>query len=308
MLSRREILVGAGMAGASALARPTTKVFASAEQNTPINFSVPAGACDCHTHIFDPRRFPYASTRGYTPEPATVADLRSLQRALHLERAVIVQPSVYGTDNSCALDAIKQFGPRARGIAIIDDKTSKADLDQMHRGGMRGVRDPDPLEPGTARQLFKATIDRIRDRRSWHAEFFARLSEIEAIKDQVIASPVPISFDLFGGVQAALGLHQPGFDTLLSLVHSGKAYVNFTVPYRISKQAPDYPDVAPIAKALIAANPQRITWGTDWAHTEGGRPFQVDDGHDLNLLATWTSGAAQLRQILVENPARLYDF
>jgi len=180
----------------------------------------------------------------------------------------------------------------------------------MHHGGMRGIRihpelGSDPLEPAAARQLFSAATDRIKGRRNWHVELFATLSEIEAIKDQVMASPVPVSFDLFGGAQAAPGLHQPGLDTLLSLLHNGKAYVNFTVPYRISKQPPDYPDFVPIAKALIAANPLRITWGTDWAHTDRS---DVDDGHDLNLLATWTSGAAQLKQILVENPARLYDF
>ena len=105
----------------------------------------------------------------------------------------IVQPSVCGADNSRALDAIKQLGPGARGIVIVDDKTSNVDLDRMHRGGMRGIRDPDPLEPAVAQQLFKATTDRIKGRRGWHAEFFARLSVIEAIKDQVMASPVPVS-------------------------------------------------------------------------------------------------------------------
>ena len=132
-----------------------------------------------------------------------------------------------------------------------------------------------------------------------------------------MASPVPVIFDHFGGAQPERGLSQPGFDTLLKLVRGGKAYVDVSAPYRISKQSPDYPDVVPLAKAIIAANPERITWGTGWTHperapghalTEISPLYQIDDGRNLNLLATWTSGPAQLKLALVENPARLYGF
>jgi predicted TIM-barrel fold metal-dependent hydrolase len=249
--------------------------------------------------------------------------MRSLHRALHTERVVIVQPTVYGTDNSCTLDAIKQIGSGARGIAVISDRTSNAELDRMHRGGIRGIRihvDPDiagPLDPEFTRQQFKAAVDRIKGR-DWHVEVVAsQLAEVEALREEVMASAVAVSFDLFGGAQPSLGVHQPGFDTLLSLLHGGKAYVNVSGPYRISKQAPDYPDVAPLAKALIAANPRRIIWGSDWPHSRQipGHPvseniplFQIYDGRDLNRLAIWTSSAAQLKLILVENPAGLYGF
>ncbi len=322
MLSRRDVLIGAGMAGASALARPIRLAFASAAQpQTPVNFDVPARACDCHTHIFgDPKQFPFTTPRVYTPETASIAEMRSLHKALHTQRVVIVQPSVYGTDGSCTLDAIKHLGPSARGIAAVSDRVSNADLDRMHRGGIRGIRinleTGGQSDPALARQRFKAAADRIKGR-DWHIEMYTRLSVIEAIKDQVLASPVPVSFDHFGGAQAALGLHQPGFDTLLRLVHSGKAYVKVSAPYRSSKQAPGYADVTPLAKALIAANPQRINWGSDWPHPAQipGRPiteitplYQIDDGRDFNQFATWTSGTAQLKLILVENPARLYGF
>src|SRR5471032_1422739 len=142
MLSRREILAGAGIAGLSALGRHITTVVASAAQSsTPIDFSVPAGACDCHTHIVgDPLRFPFVASRAFTPEPASVAEMGSLHRALHTDRVVIVQPSFYGTDNACTLDAIKQIGRGARGIAAIGDSATNADLDQLHRGGIRGIR------------------------------------------------------------------------------------------------------------------------------------------------------------------------
>ena len=136
MLSRRDILIGAAAAGTAALVRGTTTVSASASQpSTPVDFDVPAGACDSHTHIFgDPRRFPFATPRQYTPEPASVAEMRALHRALHTQRVVIVQPSVYGVDNSCTLDAIKQFGSIARGIAVIDEKTPES------KDGRNGAR------------------------------------------------------------------------------------------------------------------------------------------------------------------------
>ena len=141
MLSRRDFLVGAGVAGVVTVAGRVTRAFAVASQpSTPVNFDVPKGSCDCHTHILDPRRFPYVARRVSTPESASVDEMRSLHRALHIDRVVIVQPSFYGSDDSCTLDAIHQLGSSARGIAVIDDRTSQSDLDQMHRRGIRGVR------------------------------------------------------------------------------------------------------------------------------------------------------------------------
>lgn len=323
MLTRRDILIGTGLAGVAALARPMASVFASAAQpKTPVNFKVPAGACDCHTHIFgDPQKFSFATPRVYTPETASVEEMRSLHGALHVQRVAIVQPTVYGTDNSCTIDAVKQLAPDARGIIALGDNVSEADLDEMHRGGIRGVRinleTRGQVDPELARQRVKTTIERIKDRKKWHIEIYTRLSVIEALKDQVTASPVPISFDHFGGAQGPLGLDQPGFATLLSLVHTGKAYVKVSAPYRSSKQAPDYPDVNPLGKALIGANPHRIIWGSDWPHpaqipgramTEVTPLFQIDDGRDLNQLASWTSSASQLKLILTENPACFYGF
>ena len=319
MLSRRAILA-AGLTGVAALVRPIKTVFATAAQpSTPVNFKVPAGTCDCHTHIVgDPAQFPFADPRPYTPEGASVAEMRSLHRALHTDRVVIVQASFYGTDNSCMLDAIKQLGPGARGIAAIRDTTSNEELDELHRKGIRGIRtrlDGMGSDPAALRQQFKASVERIRDRK-WHVELVTtQLSQIEAIQEEVMASPVPVSIDL--GSQAALGAHQPGFETFLRLIHAGKTYVNVSGPYGVAKQEPEYPDVVPSVKALIEANPQRITWGTNWPHvsrlagkkvTEITPGLQIDDGLDFNRFASWASDASQLKLILVENPARLYGF
>jgi predicted TIM-barrel fold metal-dependent hydrolase len=317
-------LIGAATAAAATLARGGTPVFATASQpSTPVNFDVPAGACDTHTHVFgDPQRFPFAPARAYTPEQASIAEMRALHTALHTQRVVIVHPSVYGTDNSCTLDGMKQLGSIVRGIAVIDEKTPESALDEMDRAGMRGIRvnleTTGQSDPAVARQRFQEAVDRIKRRSKWHIQVYTRLSVIEAIKDQVTAAPMPIVFDHFGGAQAALGVSQPGFDTLLSLVRSGKAYVKISAPYRSSTKPPDYADVAPLAKALIGANPQHILWGSDWPHpaspvahrpvTEVTPLWQVDDGRIFNQLPIWAPDENVRKTILVENPAKLYGF
>src|ERR1700758_4164888 len=141
MITRRKVLIGSMAAGAAAILPSKSLIAKASQPSTPVNFALPSGACDCHTHIFgDPQRFPWFGGRTYTPESASVAEMRSLHRALHMDRVVIVNPSVYGTDNSCTLDAMKQLGPRARAIAVIDDKTSAGQLDEMQHAGVRGIR------------------------------------------------------------------------------------------------------------------------------------------------------------------------
>jgi predicted TIM-barrel fold metal-dependent hydrolase len=316
MLSRRKVLQGA----ASLAAGATPALAAASQPSTPVDFAVPAEACDSHTHIFgDTQQFPMSPARGYTPEPASVAEMRTLHRALHVDRVVIVQPSIYGTDNSCTLDAIKQLGKRARGIAVIDEKVPQSALNAMNRGGVRGVRinlgTSGVSDPGVARQRFLSASQWIKGR-NWHIQIYTQLSVIVAIRDLVAASPMPVVFDHFGGAQAELGVEQAGFDVLVALVRSGKAYVKITAPYRSSKKAPDYADVGPLATALIAANPHRILWGTDWPHPDSTsrRPlevqplYQIDDGRVMNQLAVWAPDPSLRRTILVENPAALYGF
>lgn len=290
---------------------------------TPINFDVPAGACDCHTHIHaDPTKIPFYPDRTYTPEPALPEEMAALHRALHVERVVIVTPSVYGPDNSASLFGIKARGATARGVAVIDDNTSERDLDAMQQAGFRGIRlnlaTSGVNDPHVGRERFKAAAERMKAR-GWHVQLFTSLAMISAIKDLVATSPVPVVFDHFGGARAAHGVDQPGFSDLLQLVKSGKAYVKISGAYRASKLAPDYPDAAPLAQALIATNPDRIVWGTDWPHpdsvTKPGRKatdvtplLQIDDGRLLNQLPVWAPDAAIRQKILVDNPARLYGF
>ena len=321
MLTRRSILLASIAAGVT---MPNRTVFATAAQpSTPVNFDVPAGACDCHTHIHgDPEKFPFFAGRVYTPELASPEEMTALHNALHIERVVIVTPSVYGTDNSATLFGMKARGATARGVAVIDDKTSESDLDTMGQAGIRGVRlnlaTGGVSDPAVGRPRFQAAVERVKNR-NWHIQLFTNLAMISAIKDLVAASPVPVVFDHFGGAQAGLGVEQPGFADLTELVRSGKAYVKISGAYRASKVAPDYADAAPLARALIAANSDRVVWGTDWPHPDSVTPpgrkttdvqplFQIDDGRLLNQLPVWAPDAAIRKKILVDNPAQLYGF
>jgi predicted TIM-barrel fold metal-dependent hydrolase len=312
------------LAAIAASLAPRLALAKAAQPATAVNFEVPAGACDCHTHIHgDMREFPMFAGRVYTPEPALPEEMAQLHKALRMQRVVIVTPSVYGTDNSATLWGMKARGGDARGVAVIDDKTPESELDAMARAGIRGIRinlatggaAPDPA---AARKRFQAAAERVKAR-GWHIQMYVTLPVISSIKDLVLASPVPVVFDHFGRAQAALGTGQPGFSDLVELLRSGKAYVKISGAYRVSHQGPDFADAAPLARALIAANPERIVWGTDWPHPNSEpmpgygamdvRPFfPIDDGRLLNQLPVWAPDAGVRKQILMDNPVRLYGF
>ncbi len=216
---------------------------------------------------------------------------------------------IYGDPGEFPLPSPPLYTPEA---------TPPEEMSALHRA--RGIRiisgAAGPVDPPAARRRFQAAAERMK-RLNWNIQMYTSLGVISAIKDLVQTSPVPVVFDHFGGTQAALGLQQPGFADLLDLVRSGKAYVKISGAYRASTQAPDYPDVVPFAKALIAANPDRIVWGTDWPHpnasairkpTDVLQLYQIDDGRLLNQLAVWAPDPAVRKKILVDNPARLYGF
>jgi predicted TIM-barrel fold metal-dependent hydrolase len=288
---------------------------------TAVNFAIPRGACDCHVHVVgDIKRFPMAANRVYTPPIATADELLALQHRLGLDRVVIVQPSFYGADNAATIAGLRQLGlARARGVAVIDETVPATALDEMAASGVRGIRvnleTAGEADPAASAAKLARALAQIAGR-GWHVQLYTRLSVIAALKGQLAAAPATLVIDHFGGALGALGPHQPGFDALLALVRSGNAYVKISAAYRISEAAPDYADAAPLARALIAANPERILWGTDWPHPDAGRgvpaeitPYhQIDDGLLLNQLPLWAPDAGTRAKILVDNPARLYGF
>jgi predicted TIM-barrel fold metal-dependent hydrolase len=244
-------------------------------------------------HVFGPaRRFPLSPQRKYTPLDATVADLRAHLSRLGLERVVIVQPSPYGTDNACTLAGLKELGDAARGVAVIGED---ADLDALHRAGIRGARVNLETEGDLDVRKIKRTAERVASL-GWHVQVFANIKILREIEIDA-----PLVVDHFGLADSA--------EPLLSLMKKRNVWVKLSAPHRLAV------DAWPIIAALAAAHPDRLVWGSDWPHPPRGRgaplqvtPFQVvDDEAALARLAA-PLPANLLEKILVENPARLYDF
>ena len=325
MLSRRDTMALGLAAGTFALGGHPARADETAPTvKTAVDFAVPEGAVDCHVHVIpEAADVPFWPGRSYTPPTATADQLLAMLRAIHMDRVVIVTPSVYRTDNAAMLDALGRLGPaRARGIAVIDEATTPDQLDHMQKAGVSGIRlnleTAGVVDPAAASRHLDAAIKQIQGR-GWHLEMYTRPPVVAALADVLGALPVPVLFDHLAGAQAALGVDQPGFAAVLKLLRDGKAYVTLSGAYRASSRAPDYADVAPLARALIAANPERLVWGSDWPHpnsepaagrkpTDVAPPLPVDDGRLLNLLAEWAPDPAIRRLILVDNPKRLYGF
>jgi len=273
-------------------------------------------------HVFGvAERYPFAKGRSYTPPEASLGAYRGVRQALGIERNVFVQGSAYGTDNSCLLDALRSAGPSSRGVVMIDEDTTQDALRLMNEIGVRGVRvnahSVGVRSAAEIEDVLRQTAARIQSL-GWHVQLFAALETVAGLKSVLKSLGVPVVIDHMGMARAPLGTKQNGFRELLDLVASG-CWVKVSGVYRVSEDAPDYSDAIPIVRALIAANPQRIVWGTDWPHT-GNHPNAtleeaplteyraLDDGRLLDLLAVWAPEPDLRRRILAENPARLYGF
>jgi len=242
-------------------------------------------------HVFE-ARFPYAAHRKYTPPDATAADLRAHLARLGLERVVIVQPSPYGTDNACTLAGLKELGAAARGVAVIGED---ADLEALHRAGVRGARVNLETEGGHDVQKIRRTAQRVA-RLGWHVQVFANIKLLREIEIDV-----PLVIDHFGLADSA--------EPLLSLMKKRDVWVKISAPHRLAV------DARPIIAALAAAHPDRLVWGSDWPHVPRRRrspaqvePFEKIDNAEALGRVSQSVPANLLEKILVENPARLYDF
>jgi predicted TIM-barrel fold metal-dependent hydrolase len=282
----------------------------------------PRGACDTHTHVFgDATRFPMSPARGYTPPAASPAELLAMHKSLGVSRVVIVTPSVYGTDNAATLYGMKEYGRGARGIAVIDAYTPAGDLKTMAAAGVRGVRinvgSPGSSADGAKERLIQA-LDRVSGM-GWHVQVYAGLPVIESLEEVISRAPAPLVIDHVGGALPAAGTAQKGFASLLRLVQSGKAYVKVTHRFLPGGTGPDYKDSAEMLSALLAANPQRVLWGTDWPHTDSSRvpgrkttdvaPFEkVDDAAWFQRFLNMIPNAKAREMVMTENPGRLYGY
>jgi 2-pyrone-4,6-dicarboxylate lactonase len=273
--------------------------------HTP-RFRLPPGTCDSHAHIFGPfDRFPVRN-QSYIPASAPLADYLRMHRVIGCSRGVLVQPSPYGTDNSALKAALKSGSFPLRGIALIDAATTEAELDELHWLGVQGCRIH--LSAANAPAILPtlpAVAARIR-RLGWHLQLLPDAADLPELDRVLLGLPVPVVIDHFGMAPARAGVGSPGFQMLLRLARSDRCWFKLSAPYRISSQAPLFPDVTPLAHALLEAAPDRCVWGTDWPHPNA--LFMPNDGDLVDLLPTWIPDEGLRRKVLVENPALLYGF
>lgn len=229
---------------------------------------------------------------------------------LGVERAVLVQPSVYGLDNSAMLAALGEAGTAFRGVAVVDWAIGDAALAAMHAAGVRGVRvnivDVKDGKSSLPLDQLRGLAQRIAPL-GWHVEFLAHVDAFATLDRDLAGFPVDVVFGHLGYMHAGCGLAAPGFRALLRMLEAGRCWVKLTGPYRISAATLPYPDVTPFAQALLRAAPERVVWGTDWPHVmmKGAMP---NDGDLADLLGEWIPDENQRRRVLVENPAQLYGF
>jgi len=274
---------------------------------------LPDNACDTHFHIFGPLdRYPYLDDRSYTPPAAPESAYRHLLHTLGFRRAVYIQPSVYGTDNSRLVQLLEDAKMDAdiawRGVAVVDASVSDDELARLHALGVRGVR---------LNLLFRGGVDfdavaRVADRIApfgWHVQFLVDVSEFPRLAQSLSALPVPSVIDHMGHLPVGKGVDDPGFQDLLALLREDRTWVKLSGPYRMTALSePPYVDVDPFAAALIAANPSRLLFGTDWPHP-GINVAMPNDGDLIGEMFRWLGDDESLiRRVLVQNPVHLYGF
>lgn len=272
-------------------------------------YRAPAGACDTHAHIFGPyERFPLAADRQYSPPEAPVADYAQLLDTLGIERCVIVQPSSYATDNAAIADALGRLGTRSRGIAMVEPDEGDAELDRLNAQGFRGVRLTPGLRGGDPLTAVEALAPRL-GRLGWHVDLM-----IDGPRDGAGLLPrlgalgVELVLDHFAQFTPAAGLGHPGFAALMDLLGTGRAWVKLSCADRLSPSGAPFADMAPLARALIDARPDRMLWGTDWPHVaHWDQPIPADCDL-LDWTESWGIDSTTARRILVDNPAALYGF
>jgi len=274
----------------------------------------PNGACDCHNHVFGPSyRFPYAKDRSYTPPDAPVEDLIRMHEILGFERAVIVQGSAHGTDNSAMLNALEQYPERFRGVAVQPTEITDRELDRMVRLGVQGLRFNHMFKNGQLYykggigiEDFEALHDRMAER-GLHMQLWINCVDLPDLWPRIKDSAVPIVVDHMGRLDATRGVDNPGFKFLVNLLGEGKVWVKLSGAYRLTNNWPNYPETRPFHEALVSANPYQCVWGTDWPHPrQEARMPNV--GALLDLFNEWTPKNEIRKLILVDNPARFYRF
>jgi D-galactarolactone isomerase len=273
---------------------------------TQARFVLPEGTVDCHMHIYDDR-FPAVPGAPLRPPNATVEQYRALQRRLGVCRTVIVQPSTYGTDNRCTLEALARLGDNARGVAVVEASVSDDELQRLHAGGMRAIRFNLSIPGGATVEQIEPLAARIA-RLGWHVELVVPGKRLPEIEPYLSALPCALVLDHLAHVPQPDGMSSDAFRTARRLIERGNTWIKLSGQYIDTKTgAPAYADVEPVAKAFIAMAPERMVWGTDWPHpsVKGVKP---DDANLVDVAAGWIERPDWQRMIFVLNASQLYGF
>ena len=269
-------------------------------------FAAPPGATDTHAHVFGPRsQYPFAVSRSYTPEDCSIADYRALLASLGLSRGVLVQGGAHGTDNRVTLDAVATDPERLRGVAVIEAGWPFAQLESMHRGGIRGVR-LSSIVGGSFDQL--ESIARETHSLGWHLLLHFKTSQ-ELVDVESVLARVPNAFvlDHLGRIRADESLNSPGYRSLLRLLDTDRCWIKLASLYRLSQQPHPFLDLLPMIHDVLARRPDRVIWGSNWPHPIC--PVAMPNDADLvDLIPLWMPDSAVRHRVLVRNPEQLYDF
>jgi 2-pyrone-4,6-dicarboxylate lactonase len=282
-----------------------TTPMRAAETNTKPRFAMPLGGCDAHFHVFEPG-YPHVANPLYTFPDATLEQYLQLTDVLGIDRMVLVQPTYYATDNSLLLEVVKKVGStRCRAVAQIQEDITDADLDRLHEAGVRAIRLDLFARATWPLDDLTAYIGRMAARarpRGWHLQFYIPGTLVRDLLPFLGDLEDTFVIDHMGYMLEADGLTDSDFDRLLDLLTRGNCWIKLSGPYRIAKSKP-LAYVEPIARALVAARPDRLIWGSDWPHLPDG---QRDTGEILNLLADWAPDERDRHHILVESPDLLF--
>jgi D-galactarolactone isomerase len=266
----------------------------------------PPLACDTHMHFYDPR-YPFAPGAVITPPPALVPAYRTLQQRLGLERVVIVQPSGYGLDNRCTLDAAAAIGKRARCVVVVDTSVTDAELERLTKAGARGIRFfmlPGGVLPWEILETMAARVHEF----GWHVQLQLDGRLLPERQAMLMRLPGPLVVDHVGKFLEPVPQSHPAFLTLLRLMETGRCWVKLSAPYETSQVGPPhFSDVGDLAKALVSVAPDRMLWASNWPHPSEGAD-KPDDAMLLDLLLEWAPDETVRRHILTDNPAKLYGF
>lgn len=272
----------------------------------PARARFPEGACDCHFHIFDhASTYPLASTAAYTPTPATEQDYRALCKAYGIDRAVLVHPSVYGADHASYEAIMAANSDWMRGVAVAFPHTTDEQIKRWDQLGTKGSRINILFDHGPTRQDIDTIIDKVKPY-GWHIQLFADLTKSADMALYIAERGMSVVVDHIGHSEPEHLMKSPEFTNLLSLMREGRAWIKLSAPYRLSTQAPGYPEVRPLVDTIMDNSPAQAVWGTDWPHPhikQGGMP---NDGDLADLVFDWLPDAASRQAVLVDNPTRLY--